>query len=115
MISQRLNSMVGDSVGTLSDRLTDLEQTVQSGRTTPVTDANASQVPVEALACIEQAFTHEAGRMKDEYDKSMLRQFDLLERLDQKQRSLERQLTGLTSSTSFAQHVEKFLEQSKST
>ena len=53
----------------------------------------------------------EVGRMKDEHDKSMLRQFDLLERLDQKQRSLERQLTGLTS---FSRHVEKFLEQSAS-
>ena len=31
----RLNSMVGDSVGTLSDRFTDLEQTVQSRRTAP--------------------------------------------------------------------------------
>ena len=58
-----------------------------------MTDASASQVPVEALTSIEQAFTHEVGRMKDEYDKSMLRQFDLLEHLDQKQRSLEKQLT----------------------
>ena len=82
VISQRLNSMVGDSVGALSDRLTDLEQAVQSRRTTPVTDASASQVTVEALASVEQAFTHEVGRMKDEYDKSMLRQCDLLERLD---------------------------------
>ena len=64
VISQRLNSMVGDSVGALSDRLTDLEQTVQSRRTTPVTDASASQVPVEALTSIEQAFMHEVGRMK---------------------------------------------------
>ena len=111
VISQRLGSMVGDSVGALSDRLTDLEQTVQSRRTTPVTDASASQVPVEALTSIDQAFTHEVGRMKDEHDKSMLRQCDLLERLDQKQRSLEKQLTGLTS---FARRVEKFLEQSAS-
>ena len=36
---------------------------------------------------------------------------DLLDRFDQKQRSLERQLTGLVS---FAQHVEKFLAQSTS-
>ena len=97
VISQRLSSMVGDSVGALSDRLTDLEQTVQSRRTTPVTDASASHVPVEALTSIEQAFVHEVGRMKDEHDKSMLRQFDLLERLDPKQGSLERQLTGLAS------------------
>ena len=39
LISQRLNSMLGRSVGTLSDRLTDLEQTVQSQRTTPATEA----------------------------------------------------------------------------
>ena len=38
-------------------------------------------------------------------------QHDLLDRFDRRQRSLERQLTGLTS---FAQHVEKFLEQSVS-
>ena len=97
VISQRLNSMVGDSVSTLSDRLTDLEQTVQSRRTTPVTDVSASQVPVEALASVEQAFTHEVERLKDECDRSISRQHDLLERFDQKQRSLERQLTGLTS------------------
>ena len=54
---------------------------------------------------------HEVGRMKDEHDKSMLRPLDLLERLDQKQRALERQLTGLTS---FSRRVEKFLEQSAS-
>ena len=71
-----------------------------------MTDASASHVPVEALTFIEQAFTHEVGRMKDDHDKSMLRLFD-----DQKQRSLERQLTGLTS---FSRHVEKFLEQSAS-
>ena len=58
VISQRLNSMVGDSVGALSDRLTDFEQAVQSRRTTPVTDASASQVPVEALTSIEQALMH---------------------------------------------------------
>ena len=49
--------------------------------------------------------------MKAEHDKSMKRQVDLLERLDQKQRILERQLTGLTS---FSRRVEKFLEQSVS-
>ena len=59
-----------------------------------MTDASASQVPVKAPASIEQAFMHEVGRMKDEHDKSMLRHCDLLERLDQKQRSLEKQLTG---------------------
>ena len=111
VISQRLNSMVGESVGIFSDRLIELEQTIQSRRTTPETDASASYVPVEALTSVEQALVHEVERMKDEHDKSMKRQFDLLERLDQKQRLLERQLTGLTS---FSRQVEKFLEQSTS-
>ena len=111
VISQRLNSMVGDSVGALSDRLTDLEQTVQSRRTTPVTDADVSLVPVEALASVEQAFTLEVERMKDECDRSISGQHALIDRFGQKQKSLERQLTGLVS---FAQRVEKFLEQSTS-
>ena len=38
VISQRLNTMVDNSVSALSDRLTDLEHTVQSRMTTPVTD-----------------------------------------------------------------------------
>ena len=71
VISQRLNSMVGDSVGTLSDRLTDLEQTVQSQRSTPATDASASQIPVEALTSVEQAVTHEVEALKDECDRSV--------------------------------------------
>ena len=39
-----MNCALGRSVGTLSERLTDLEQTVQSQRTTPVTEASAPQV-----------------------------------------------------------------------
>ena len=35
LISQRLNALLERSVGTLSERLPDLEQTVQSQRTTP--------------------------------------------------------------------------------
>ena len=103
--------MVGESVSASSDRLTDLEQTVESRRTIPVTDANTSHVPLEALTCIEQALMHEIGRVKDENTKSMLRQVDLLERLNQKQKLLEKQLTGLKS---FSQQVEKFLTQSAS-
>ena len=42
--SQRLNTMVDNSVSALLDRLTDLEHTVQSRMTTPVTDASATHV-----------------------------------------------------------------------
>ena len=61
-----------DSVGALSDRLTDLEQTVQSRRTTPVIDATASMFLWRHLLLM-----HEVGRAKDENNKSMLRHFRL--------------------------------------
>ena len=48
---------------------------------------------LEALTSIEQALMHEIGREKDENTKSMLRQVDLLERLNQKQKLLEKQFT----------------------
>ena len=89
VISQRLNTIVGDSVSALSDRLTDLEQTVQSRMTTPVTDASATHVPLEAITSIEQALMHELGRVKDENTKSILRQVDLMEPLNEKQKFLE--------------------------
>ena len=109
LISQRLNSMLGDSVGALSDRLTDLEQTVQSRRTTPAAEANASQVPTETVVTVEQTFTHEVERLTDECERSISGQCDLLDYFDErKQKSMARQLTGLKS---FAKHVEKFLEQ----
>ena len=44
-VSQRLNSLLERSVGTLSERMTELEQTVQSQRTTSATDSSCiSQV-----------------------------------------------------------------------
>ena len=100
--------MLGRPVGTLSDRLTDLEQTVQSQRTTPATEASASQIPSDALASVEQAFTHEVERLKDEWERAISGQCDLLDFFERKQRYMDKQLTGLKSFTS---HVESFLEQ----
>ena len=54
LISQRLNSMLGRSVGTFSDRLTDLEQTARSQRTTPATEASAPQVSSDALLLLNK-------------------------------------------------------------
>ena len=100
--------MVDSSVTALSDRLADLEHTVQSRMTTPVTDTSATHVSLEALATIEQALMSELGKAKDENTQSMSRLFDLLEGFSEKQKSLEKQLTGLRS---FAWHVEQFLAQ----
>ena len=44
VISQRLSILVDGSVSALSERLTDLEHTVQSRMTTPVTDTSATHV-----------------------------------------------------------------------
>ena len=76
-----MKSLFERSVGTLSERLTNLEQTVQSQRTTPVTEASAPQVSSEALASVEQAFSHE---LKDEWDRAIAGQCDLLDFCDRK-------------------------------
>ena len=92
----------------LSDRPTDLQHTVQSRMTTPVTDTSATQVSLEALTSIEQALMSELGKVRDESMQSMSKLFDSLESFTEKQKSLEKQLAGLRS---FAQQVEKFLMQ----
>ena len=61
-ISQWMSTLVDGSVTPLSGRLTDLEQTVQSRMTTPVTDASDARVSSDALASIEQALMSELGR-----------------------------------------------------
>ena len=84
-----MSTLVDDSVGALSERLADLEH-------------------VETWANIEQALVSEIGKVKDEHSQSMVRLYDLFEKFGERQKSLERQLTGLRS---FARHVEQFLEQ----
>ena len=100
LINQRLRSLLERSVGTLSERLTNLEQAMQSQRTTPVTETSAPQVPSEALASVEQAFSHEVERLKDEWDRG---QCDLLAYFERKQKDMDKQVRGLNS---FAAHVE---------
>ena len=81
---------------------------MQSQRTTPAAEASASQVPTEALASVEQAFTHEVERLKDECEKEVSKQFDLLDYFERKQNYMDKKVRGLLS---FAEHVESFLEQ----
>ena len=97
---------MSDSVSALSERLADLEHTVQSRMTTPVTEESATHV--ETWATIEQALMSEIGKVKDEHTQSMSRLFDLFEKFSEKQRAQEKHLAGLRS---FARHVEQFLDQ----
>ena len=105
-VSHRVSTLADDSVSALSERLTELEHTVQSRMTTPVTEESATHV--ETWATIEQALMSEIGKVKDEHAQSMSRLFDLFEKFSEKQRSQERHMAGLRS---FARHVEQFLDQ----
>ena len=115
LVSQRLNSLLERSVGTLSERMTELEQTVQSQRTTSAADRSSPQVPSEEITSLEsgiearyQAFSHEVERVRDEWERALAGQCDLLDFFERKQSSIEKQVRGLKS---FASHVERFLEQ----
>ena len=104
-VSHKVSTLVGDSVGALTERLSELEHTVQSRMTTPVTEDGITQV--EAWSTIEQAMMSELGKLRD-YAQEVPRLYELCEKLHENQKSQERQLTGLQS---FAQHVERFLDQ----
>ena len=105
-VSHRVSTLADDSVSALSERLSELEHTVQSRMTTPVTEESVTHV--EVWSTIEQALMSEMGKVKDEHTQAMTRIFDMCEKLHENQKSQERQLTGLRS---FAQHVEQFLDQ----
>ena len=94
-VSQRVSTLVDNSVGAMSERLADLEQTVQSRMTTPVTEESATHV--EMWATIEQALVSEIGKVKDEHTQSASRLFDLFEKFGERQKALEKQLAGLRS------------------
>ena len=63
--SQRVSTLVDGSVSALSERLNDLEHTVQSRMTTPVTEERATHV--ETWTTIEQALLSEIGKVRDEH------------------------------------------------
>ena len=105
-VSHRVSALVEGSVCALSERLSELEHTVPSRMTAPVTDESATNV--EVWSTIEQALMSEIGKVKDEHRQSKTRISDMCEKLRDNQKSQERQLAGLRS---FAQHVEQFLDQ----
>ena len=61
--SHRVSTLVDDSVTALSERLSELEHTVQSKTTTPVTEENATNV--EVWSTIE--LMSEMVKVKDEH------------------------------------------------
>ena len=83
-VSQRLSKLVDDSVSALSDRLADLEHTVQSRMTTPVTEESATHAETWATM-IEQALVSEIGKARDDHSQSMSRLSDLFEKFGERQ------------------------------
>ena len=93
-----------DSVGSLTERLTELEHTVQSRRTTPVTDDDI--LNEETWSTMEQATWSEMARLR-EHAQEVPRLYTLCEKLHENQKAQERQLSGLRG---FARQVEQFLD-----
>ena len=106
-ISHKVNTLVESSVGSLTERLTELEHTVQSQRTTPVTDDDA--LNMETWSTLEQVIWSELGKVTEQVQE-VPNIYTLCEHLHENQKSQEKQLSGLRS---FARKVEQFLTQMK--
>ena len=106
-ISHKVSTLVEDSVGSLTDRLTELEHTVQSQRTTPVTEEDV--LNMETWSTLEQVIWSELGKVKEQAQE-VPNIYTLCEELHENQKSQEKQLLGLRS---FARRVEQFLAQMK--
>ena len=99
-----MSTLAGDCVGCLTERLTELEHTMQSRRTTPVTDDDI--LNEETWSTMEQAIWSEMGKLW-EHAQEVPRLYTLCEKLHDNQKSQERQLSGLRG---FARQVEQFLD-----
>ena len=64
-VSLRVSTLVDDSVSALSERLADLEYTVQSRMTTPITEEGPTHE--ETWTTVEQTLMSEIGKVKDEH------------------------------------------------
>ena len=106
-ISHKVSTLVEDSVGSLTDQLTELEHTVQSQRTTPVTEEDV--LNMETWSTLEQVIWSELGKVKEQAQE-VPNIYTLCGELHENQKSQEKQLFGLRS---FARRVEQFLTRKK--
>ena len=104
-VSHKVSTLVEDSVGSLTERLTELEHTVQSQRTTPFTEEDV--LIMETWSTLEQVIWSELGKVKEQVQEAPSI-YTLCEELHENQKSQEKQLLGLRS---FARRVEQFLTQ----
>ena len=104
-ISHKVSTLVEDSIGSLTERLTELEHTVQSQRTTPVTEDDV--LNMETWSTLEQVIWSELGKVREQAQE-VPNLYIVCEELNKNQKSQEKQLAGLRS---FARRVEQFLTQ----
>ena len=104
-VSNRVSTLVESSVTSLSGRVTELEQALQSQRTTPV-ETDDVAMNAEAWAASEQAIWAELGKIKEQMQ-DVPRLCELFEKIQQAQQSHEKQLSALRR---FSKQVEQHLE-----
>ena len=93
-ISHKMSTLVEDSIGSLTDRLTELEHTIQSHRTTPVIKDDV--LNMETWSTLEQVIWSEFGKLKEQAQE-MPNIYTLCEELHENQKPQEKQLSGLRS------------------
>ena len=114
LVGHRLHSTLDRTAFSLSDRMTELENMIQSQGTTPATRSDQPQINPEEIAQLEshiearyQAFAEEVDQMREDWDRATQGHCDLVktwrrERLEH----VDHQMKGLKS---FALHVEKYI------
>ena len=105
-VSNRVSTLVESSVTSLSGRVTELEQVLQSQRTTPVETEDVA-LDAETWAASEQVIWAELGKVKEQMQE-VPRLYELFEKIQQAQQSHAKQLTTLRR---FSKQVEQHLEQ----
>ena len=96
-----------NSAGSLTERLSELEHTVQSQGTTPVAEEDV--LDMETWSTLEQVIWSELGKVKEQ-SQQVPNLYTLCGELYTSQKSQEKQISGLRS---FARRVEQFLAQMK--
>ena len=105
-VSNRVSTLVESSVTSLSGRLTELEQALQSQRTTPV-ETEDTAMNAETWAASEQVIWAELEKVREQLQ-GVPRMHELFEKIQQAQQSHEKQLSSLKR---FSKQVEQHLEQ----
>ena len=101
-VSHKVSTLVESSVGSLTERLTELEQTVQSQETTPVVEEDV--LDRETWSTLEQAIWSELGKLKEQ-SQEIPNLYTLCGELYTNQKTQEKQISGLKS---FARKIERF-------